>query len=187
MVLVRKQFPTKGERKWLLKQMDLDERYSKGPGEGPAVEKEREERTKRGTNKERAEADVAAAEYEEFMEELEHDRDMRKHINLYKKPRKVGRFKGEKGARTAVDLEGASSSSHMQGADGEDEDQWEDVADGEDDDDDDVHLDELLDEMVVSEKVAEQVELISGGVGAPMLSVEEAEEEVKRGGAFVSK
>jgi hypothetical protein len=188
-VLVRKQFPTKGERKWLLKQMDLDERYSKGPGEGPAVEKEREKereqgggRGKKGTNKERADADLAAEEYEEFMEELEHDRDMRKHINLYKKPKKVGRFKGEKGSRTAVDM--AESSSAAMDEDGE----WEDVDDDDDDaDEDDVQLDELLDELVVSERIQEQVDSMGAGAAAPLLTTEQAEEDVRKGGSFVVK
>jgi nonsense-mediated mRNA decay protein 3 len=61
-VLVRKCYKTKGERRWLLKSIQFDE-------------------TAPQTSKEQA---AAEGDYEAFLEQLEGDKEMRAHVNLYK-------------------------------------------------------------------------------------------------------
>lgn len=148
-LLVRKQYPTKGERKWILKQLEIDERNNAHSNLSNVKEEE-----------------TRAEEYEEFMQEIEADREMRKHINLYKKPKITARFKGEKKSKIVVGegdgcnakrTEYYSPKINQEGAQGDEDGDWRDV-DSEDDSDTDenkITLDELLDDMTLSEELPE--------------------------------
>ncbi len=163
-LLVRKHYPTKGERKWQLKQLEIDERYNTASNSFAT-------NANVTSNATRREEEANMAEYEEFMQEIEADREMRKHINLYKKPKNVIRLKGEKKNKTAVDggavvqpkkIAGNSSSgNHMEEDDNED-DEWEDT---DDEDENMIKLDELLDDLVINdaenEKIKEETVIVS--------------------------
>ena len=96
-LLVRKHYPTKGERKWLLKQLSIDERYSNqdvnGSNSNPSNSNGNDSKKKKSA-KESMQEEEHMKEYEEFLQEVETDRELRKHINLYKKPKREARFKG---------------------------------------------------------------------------------------------
>lgn len=131
-ILVRKHYPTKGERKWMLKQLEVQERHNHSSGLSGASKKNAD-----------AEEDMEA-EYEEFLQELEADREMRKHVNLYKKPKKLYKMKGER-------LDDALEHVPETTTAAEDEDEVED------EDENMVQLDELLDDLVVSDTIDELI------------------------------
>lgn len=149
-ILVRKHYPSKGERKWELKNLDFDEEVALSSKE----------------------AEAAHEDYEQFLQELEGDREMRSNINLYKKNKAVkaksttassagatkpsgSKKSTSKKARTAKSEVASNLSTAGSDADNE----WEDM-DGDDDlnDDDEeaVRLDELLDEMSLSVPPSQQ-------------------------------
>lgn len=104
-------------------------------------------------------------EYEEFMQELEGDREMRRNVNLYKKTQKSrGKTAGAASSSSSAPSRGAD----QDGGGASDED--DDVDEGNDDDGDMVRLDELLDGLEVGEDDDEEESQRS----AKVLSREEA-------------
>lgn len=149
LILVRKYYGDKGERQWELKNLEVDERHE-------------------GHGKEQQDADDE--DMEEFMQEIEADKEMRANIKLFKKsaaaankvhtklPAKVSTKKADKAASKGGKKGGKGSSME---ADDED-DNFEDMDDGEegdweDMDDEEIRLDELLDELTV--KTSEEAEV----------------------------
>jgi hypothetical protein len=93
-VLVRKMYHKKGERNWVLKGLeddfgDIEHRQeAAGAGSGPGPEpagKGRKSNARVGHGQ-RRQLDTEMEDLEEFMQELETDKDMRATVNLYKRP-----------------------------------------------------------------------------------------------------
>lgn len=122
-ILVRKHYPTKSERIWALKSLQADEK-----AQLTSREQELEER-----------------DYEEFLQELESDKELRAQINLYKSSRGKGMKKSSMGEEGMEGIE--------EGVDEPDEEE--------------IRLEELLDDLMVSEGVE--------GDGVVILSTEEAQ------------
>eukprot|EP01031_Cornospumella_fuschlensis_P024626 gene24626-29753_t len=159
-ILVRKAYDTK-DRIYTLKNLDSVVRVEKGDGNGGDVDGEGEAaagKGGKGRGKSKAKAKGAAgsrgegydADYEDFMQQIDADKEMRAHINLY---RKSG-VQGKAGAKKAKGEHGGSM-------------EVEHDSEPEDDDEDEerVRLEELLDEMTLK---------MAGGLGA---DVEEGQEE----------
>lgn len=124
-VLVRKNYQTRGERKWALKALEVDEQ---------AVLTDRE-------------MEALEGDYEEFLQEIEGDREMRAHVNLYKK-NKAGKKRDEveRRRREAEEARGMEQASGDEG--GSDAgDVW---------DEEQVRLEELLDELELDAGMAEE-------------------------------
>ena len=114
-MLVRKHFPTKSERIWALKTLQTaDERVL--------------------TNREQ---EAEEKDYEDFLQELESDRELRSQVNMYKNSRTAA--SGSKGKKEV----------RMEGMDEEEEE--------DEDDEEDVQLEELLDDLMVGEELDEEV------------------------------
>jgi hypothetical protein len=80
------------------------------------------------------------ADREDFMQQLESDREMRSHMNLYKKKLNLLKKSGAAAASTAMETV-------AEGADGEENG---DEDEGEESDEEEIQLDELLDDMTLS-------------------------------------
>lgn len=125
LVLVRKYYGTKGERKWELKTLDVDERQD---------------------GNERGAHEAEEEDMEEFMQELEGDKEMRANIKLYKKTKaqkvkvniKQVKTSNKKNNKNAMETE------EVDEVDDNDDEGWEDL------DDEEVRLDELLDDLTVN-------------------------------------
>lgn len=190
-VLVRKVYATKAERKWKLRSMEYDEDQARLNAR---------------------EAELREQDYEGFLQELEGDKEMRANINLYKAesgasaaPRttvasaksvkkssatglsKVSSARGgvqvkkSSGAATARDKKGdkMDGEDHDAGDDGDDG-EWEDMDDDEaglDDDEEAIRLDELLDEMTLSlgNASATNVSQVPGSEDVLLLSPQDAD------------
>ena len=149
LILVRKYYGDKGERQWELKNLEVDERH-----EGHSKDQQ----------------DANDEDMEEFMQEIEADKEMRANIKLFKKsaaaankvhtkmPAKVNVKKA------AAAGKGAKKGKHAMETE-DDEDDEDDEEEGDDDNDDDwedmddeeIRLDELLDELTV--KSSEEAEV----------------------------
>lgn len=141
-ILTRKNYATRGERKWALKALEVDEEAVLSGKEQEAVE----------------------ADYEDFLQQVEGDKEMRANMNLYKAEK--ARKKAEAAATTAA----MESAAMDQGSDA-----------GYDEDEEEIRLEELLDEMALGDAAA-------GGAGfdddlGPRFA---SAEEVALGGLDVS-
>ncbi len=116
----------KGDRKWELKTLDVDERHENAKGD--------------------EDEDV-----EEFMQEIEGDKEMRANVKLYKKQSAAA-----KAAKTVKMAEETGSD------------------DGEDMDEEQVRLDELLDELTLSGYKDEHGNEVSMEASSKIMSAEEA-------------
>lgn len=147
-ILVRKCYPTKGERRWQLKNFEADEKANAG--------------NQRDMN-------LEEAEYEEFMQEVEADREMRANINVYKSSK--ARTKAAQKAANKVATEsqkpaksGKAAPAAFADSDGEEEDEESEgdsdddnrLAGDDDDDEEAIRLDELLDDLVLSHEEDQQ-------------------------------
>lgn len=138
-ILVRKNYREgrEGDRHWGLKELEVDLDEEEG-GRGKHDERARER------------------DYETFLQELEGDKELRSHINLYKKDR---------------------LQQHAMDANGKDADEdGDDAVSMNSDDDEAIQLDELLDEMGIKgedeEVETESVRLLSGEVAqAPSIDI----------------
>lgn len=127
-LLVRKHYPTKSERIWALKTLPTEERAPLNGKEAEAEERD----------------------YEEFLQELEGDKEYRAQINLYKSSR-------TKPKKVRVEEAG-------------DENMVGDEEEGEEEDDE-VRLDELLEDLMVSEEAAEEEGVILSAEDASRVAV----------------
>lgn len=188
-VLVRKVYATKAERKWKLRSMEYDEDQARLNAR---------------------EAELREQDYEGFLQELEGDKEMRANINLYKAesvasaaPRttaastksikksiatsrnKVSTARGgvqvkkSSGVATARDKKGDKMDGEDHDGDDGDDGEWEDMDDDEaglDDDEEAIRLDELLDEMTLSlgNASAVNVSQVPGSEDVLLLSPQDA-------------
>ena len=120
-ILVRKNYHTTGQRKWALKALEVDE-------QAVLTDRERE---------------AMEDDYEDFLQQIEGDREMRAHVNLYKK-NKAGRKRDEVERRRREIEEAALE--RQQGGGGMEE-ASDDGSDAGEEDEEQVRLEELLDEL----------------------------------------
>lgn len=118
-ILVRKYYATKGERKWALKNLDVDEKAFVSNNRDIAEEEE---------------------ELEEFLQEIEGDREMRMNMNIYKKTASSSKAK-----------KSTDASAGTVAMDSGDQDEDED-----DDDEEAVRLEELLDDLELTSGLASE-------------------------------
>lgn len=165
LILVRKYYGDRGERQWELKQLEVDERH-----EGHGKEQQ----------------DAEDEDMEEFMQEIEADKEMRANIKLFKKsaaaankvktrlPVKIKVKKAKAGKKGKNTME----SEDDEDFDGEEEGDNE-GGDYSDMDDEEIRLDELLDELTVktfedAEVKANSTQILSASDAArvPAMKVE---------------
>jgi len=115
-VLVRKNYGAQGQRKWALRSLEVDEQAVLSGREQEAMEED----------------------FEDFLQQVEGDKEMRGNINLYK----TDKAKAAKEAK-------AKAAAVAAAAKADDEEMEEDGGD-EDEDEEEVRLDELLDDLDIS-------------------------------------
>lgn len=166
LVLVRKYYGDKGERKWMLQELDVDEKVQLTAKDQEGME----------------------ADYEDFMQELEADKEMRSHVKLYKKQTE-GVSKGSKSSSSGSSSNVGGGVGASGGAPGSGKENTMDEDDDDDDaDEEEVRLEELLDNLQLSTEnvtvAGEGMEGERGGAGggaglrpgeAVLLTKEEAE------------
>lgn len=150
LVLVRKYYGDKGERQWELKNLEVDERNE-------------------GHGKDQQMADDE--DLEEFMQEIEADKEMRANIKLFKKsaaaankvntkmPAKVNVKKA-----AAAGKAGKKSKHAMETEEDEEDEADDDEGEWEDLDDEEIRLDELLDELTVKSSEEAEVKATSSKI-----------------------
>ena len=106
-ILVRKFYPAKGDREWKLKKLDMDDHHDS-----------------------QRDLDAKEKDYEDFLQEVAADREMRRNVNVYKK-------KGFTGAMPVGVKLGDSDAEDGEG-------------DNERIDDEEIRLDELLDDLEIA-------------------------------------
>jgi nonsense-mediated mRNA decay protein 3 len=142
-------YERKGDRKWTLKNLKTTAKNFEDEEENEVDAKKQDEYD---------------ADREDFMQQLESDREMRSHMNLYKKKLNLLKKSGATaGASTAMETV-------AEGADGEENGDEDD--DAEESDEEEIQLDELLDDMTLSMNLL-------GGLDQEGGAAENANKEIK--------
>lgn len=149
LVLVRKYYGSEGARKWALKTLEVEQRQQLNASEEVLAEKD----------------------YEEFMQELEGDREMRASVNLYKARQMEARRRESKKSKR-----GKTAAEDLQDADPAGEDMKDDEDETNEEDDECVRLEELLDDLAVSDSAEVEgdtsLTLVAHGTAAVGIDIE---------------
>ena len=146
-ILTRKNYANRGARKWALKNLEVDEQAALSSKEMEALEQD----------------------YEDFLQQVEGDKEMRLNMNLYKagreKERKLKADAAAASSAAAAKLGSRKSNKTLSAGVDMDEDDNDDEYDA---DEEEIQLDELLDELELdtAEEEEEGARFVSPGRGA---------------------